>query len=218
MAPKRIISRDEILKAMKATGSNRAASRYVGVSYKHYRIYAQLYTFYDGGPTLWEIHCNKAGRGVPKFLKRKNRKEPILLDIIEGRIPIEHFNPHRIKQRLFEEGYLMESCYCCGFADRRPTDLKSPMILNFKDKNKKNYNLDNLEVLCYNCFFIYVGDVINNKRNLDTTDDYTKENSYQGAKDKDWELSEEYIENLKSLGLWEDQEKIKESDLISRKT
>ena len=34
-------------------------------------------------------------------------------------------------------------------------DYKIPLLLNFKDGNKNNFLLDNLELLCYNDYFLF---------------------------------------------------------------
>ena len=55
---------------MAKTKSNRAAARYLNVSYQHYRKYAKLYKNEDG-ITLLEAHKNQAGKGIPKFLSNR---------------------------------------------------------------------------------------------------------------------------------------------------
>ena len=37
-----------------------------------------------------------------------------------------------------------EECAECGFKERRVLDYKMPLILHFKDKNKKNYRQENI--------------------------------------------------------------------------
>ena len=146
---------------MAKTKSNRAAARYLNVSYQHYRKYAKLYKNEDG-ITLLEAHKNQAGKGIPKFLSNRGKFPPIL-DIIEGRTDPSSFNPQKIKDRLVTEGYLEEKCYKCGFNDRRVIDYKMPLIMNFKDGNKKHYRSENIEMLCYNCYFLYHGEVFDQK-------------------------------------------------------
>ena len=46
---------------------------------------------------------------------------------------------------------------------KRVLDYRAPLLLNFIDNNKKNFALDNLEMYCYNCYFLYVGDVFSSK-------------------------------------------------------
>jgi hypothetical protein len=75
--------------------------------------------------------------------------------------------------------------------------------MNFKDKNKRNYNLENLEMLCYNCFFLFIGDVFNEKQVINI-EDYHGTIAVEGQ--VDWEIDEDYIENLRDLKLREDDE------------
>ena len=196
--PSKILSKEDILRAQKMTRSNMAAARYLHVSYNHYKKYAKMYKD-DDGNTLLEAHMNQEGKGIPKFLTNGG-KEPPLIDLIEGRIPVEHFDAKKIKQRLIFEGLVEEVCANCGFSERRVTDTKVPVILNFKDGNKKNYHLDNLEFLCYNCSFLYAASPIEEKQ-AEQMEDYVKRDD----KEFDWELDEHHIEHLKELGLFEDE-------------
>jgi len=195
--PSKILSKEDIIRAQKMTRSNMAAARYLHVSYNHYKKYAKMYKD-DNGNTLLEAHMNQEGKGIPKFLTNGG-KEPPLIDLIEGRLPVEHFDAKKIKQRLIFEGLVEEVCANCGFSERRVTDTKVPVILNFKDGNKKNYHLDNLEFLCYNCSFLYAASPIEEKQ-AEQMEDYVK----REEKEFDWELDEHHIEHLKELGLFEE--------------
>ena len=144
------LSKEQIVAAQANTRSNMAAARYLHVSYIHYKRYAKMYN-------LFESHKNQSGKGIPKFLKG-NGKDPALLDIIEGRISAAHFSPSKLKYRLIEEGYLLEECTMCGFKERRVLDYKMPLLLHFKDGNKSNYRSENIELLCYNHYFLTVGE------------------------------------------------------------
>ena len=135
-APTKILTKEDILRAQKVTRSNMAAARYLHVSYNHYKKYAKMYKN-DEGITLLEAHKNQAGEGIPKFAVAGIDNIP-LMDVLEGRVPIEHFDPRKIKARLLSEGMLVEVCSSCGFAERRVTDQKIPVILNFKDGNKSS--------------------------------------------------------------------------------
>ena len=201
MARPKPITKEMCLRAMRVTKSNRAASRYLGCSYQHYKKYAKLYEATEEGfKTLFDQHKNQSGKGIPKFLKSKG-KEPALLDIIEGRIDVSSFNPDKIKYRLIEEGYLEEKCSQCGFCERRVLDYKMPLLLNFKDKNKKNWNLDNLEMLCYNHFFLTVGDIFTDKQ-IEGME--THKTTYESK--VDWEVDDYHLQRLKELGLDQDEE------------
>jgi hypothetical protein len=190
------LSKEDILRAMNVTQSNRAAARYLHVSYIHYKKWAKNYDATEEGyPNLFEQHKNQSGKGIPKFL-RANGPEPALLDIIEGRIDASSFNPDKLKYRLITEGYLAEECAVCRFHERRVNDYKMPLLLNFKDNNKKNWNKDNIELLCYNHYFLQVGDIFSDKQ-IKGIEDHVP--TYQS--DVEWELDDYQRQRLEELGL-----------------
>jgi hypothetical protein len=196
MRPKPL-TKEVVLAAMAKTKSNKAAARYLGVSYTHYKSYAKLYVDEASGKTLFDIHKNQQGKGIPKFLKN-GKKETALLDIIEGRIDASHFKPEKIKQRLIVEGFLEECCSICEFNERRIYDYKMPLILHFKNNNKQNYRLDNLQLLCYNCYYMHVGDLFTDKQIQGLEDHVT---IYKSEVDWELELSDYQKEMLEKLNL-----------------
>lgn len=199
--PAKILKKEDILRAMKTTRSNRAAARYLHVSFTHYKKYAKIYKDEETGSTLYQLHKNQSGKGIPKFLTNGG-KEPPIIDLIEGRIPVEHFDPQKIKQRLIFEALLDEKCAYCGFSERRVLDTKVPLVLNHKDGNKKNWNLVNLEFLCYNHAFLYATSPITDKQ-VEAMEDYVDRN----IEEVNWELDEHHIEHLRELGLYQEEEK-----------
>ena len=208
--PSKILTKEDILRAQKMTRSNMAAARYLHYSYNHYKKYAKMYKN-DEGVSLLEVHKNQEGKGIPKFALKGKDRIP-LMDLLEGRVPIEHFDAKDIKVRLILEGLIEEKCSKCGFSERRIKDTKVPVILNFKDGNKKNWHLDNLEFLCYNCSFLYAASPIEEKQ-AEAMEDYVKTRNDE----PDWELDEAHIEHLKSLGLYdEDEEDMSGEEFISR--
>jgi len=203
------LTKEQILLAMKHTKSNKAAARYLNVSYIHYKTWAKKYHEVEGGRSLFEAHKNQAGKGIPKFLTGHNAKSKWdIKDIIEGRVSVKHFSPEKIKKKMIEEGYLKEECSMCSFHERRVTDYKIPLILNFKDNNPNHYNLGNIRFLCYNCYFLNMGDIFNTKdiQQLET------HNPIQGTSDAiDFQLDDYQLEQLEKLGLY-DPPKPDESD------
>ena len=190
------LSKEDILRAMNVTMSNKAAARYLHVSYIHYKKWAKNYDATEEGyPNLFEQHKNQAGKGIPKFL-RADGPEPALLDIIEGRVDASSFSPDKLKYRLITEGYLAEECAVCKFHERRVSDYKIPLLLNFKDNNKKNWNKDNIELLCYNHYFLQVGDIFSDKQ-IKGIEDHVP--TYQS--DVEWELDDYQRQRLEELGL-----------------
>jgi len=71
-----------------------------------------------------------------------------------------------------------------------------PLLLNFKDGYKNNYLLDNLELLCYNHYFLLVADPLtpNQVRHIE-------DNTEVKSVAHDWDLDEAALENMKALGL-----------------
>jgi len=164
-----IIGRSDIERAIRHTKSNRGAAKYLGISIKTYKKIATKFRT-DDGKTLWEIHCNKAAAGIPKFANRASRGKA-LMDILEGNVSTRFVSINEIKGRLIVEGYMVEECSRCKFSERRKIDEKVPLIINYVDGNKRNWKLENLEFLCYNCYFIHIGDVFEQKQ-LNAMEDF----------------------------------------------
>ena len=200
------LSKERILAAMSQTKSNRAACRYLNVSYIHYKRWAKLYES-NTHDNLFEQHKNQCGKGIPKFLRSRG-KEPALIDIIEGRVDASSFSPDKIKYRLITEGHLLEECSMCKFNERRVSDYKMPLLLNFKDNNKKNYRKENIELLCYNHYFLTVGDIFTDKQ-IKGIEDHKPVNQSEVK----WELDDYQLKQLEKLGLGDIKD---EEDYISR--
>ena len=198
------LSKEMIVAAQANTKSNMAAARYLHVSYQHYKRYAKMYK-------LFENHKNQSGKGIPKFLKGKG-KEPALLDIIEGRVSAAHFTPAKIKYRLIEAGYLLEQCSMCGFQERRVLDYKMPLLLHFKDNNKSNYTKENIELLCYNHYFLTVGDIFTEK---DVKQIESHQEHHGTSKKVEWEVDDYHLQRLRELGL-DDEDEDDVNQYISR--
>ena len=203
MANKRkFLSKEQIVAAQGKTKSNMAAARYLHVSYQHYKKYAKLYKLFDG-------HKNQSGKGIPKFLKG-TKKMPAMIEIIEGRIAASSFDPNKLKYSLIEQGYLSEECAVCSFKERRVLDYKMPLLLHFKDNNSNNYSLNNIQLLCYNHYFLTVGDIFN-KNDLSQLE--TQREHYGTSEKVEWEVDDYHLQRLKELGLEDEDEA---NELISR--
>lgn len=198
MPPSKFLSKEDILRAMQNTKSNHGAARFLRCSLNHYKKYAKVYIDEATGLDLNELHKNASGKGIPKFLSNKGKKAP-LKELIAGTLSIDSFEPAKIKQRLVFEGYLKEECSRCGFHEERLVDQKIPLILQFKDRNKKNYELDNIELMCYNCSYLYAISPISEKQVL-KMEDYVEK---QGA-EVEWEIDDTMKEHLQSLNLWQE--------------
>jgi hypothetical protein len=193
-------SKEQIINAMDKTKSVRGAARYLNCSYQHLKKWMKFYKDEATGKTLFESHKNQSGKGVPKFLSHApfGRKEPAILDIINGVVDPSNFNPQKIKYRMIEGGYLKEECYRCGFNERRVLDYKIPLLMHFKNGNKQNYTLENVEMLCYNCYYLSVGDLYTGKQ-IESIEDHKPINNGH----VDWEVDEYTLERFKELGLYD---------------
>jgi hypothetical protein len=206
------ITKEMVLSAMDKTKSVRAAARYLNCSYQHLKKYMKMYKD-ENGVSLFEVHKNQCGKGIPKFLSNSqfSKNDPAILDVIEGRVDASHFNPQKLKYRMITDGYLKEECANCGFHERRVSDYKSPLIMHFKDGNKQHYGLNNIEMLCYNCYYLMIGDVFDNKQ-LDGLEDHKPTYNSQ----VDWELDDYTKQRLIELGLEKSEPVNDGSEFISR--
>lgn len=132
----------EIRQAQEKTITATDAARYLRINYYTYRKYAKLYG-------LWKtnIHYKREGR----ILDPEKGKYP-LSRLLLGEFP--NYPVYRLKDKLIQGGVKKPECEICGFSERRVTDNKIPLILNFEDGNPKNHKLENIKLLCYNHTFI----------------------------------------------------------------
>lgn len=153
----------QIENAMKVTRSNRAAAEYLRVSFNLYKKFAKAYKNSEG-VSLFDLHRNQSGQGISKI--HPSNKRFTLDDILLGKYP--QYPAEKLFRRLIVSGYIEERCKHCGFCQKRPTDLKTPLLLNHIDGDKTNHKASNLEVLCYNCYFLLVGNIRKNMTALTT--------------------------------------------------
>jgi hypothetical protein len=206
-------TKEQILNAMDKTHSVRACARFLNCSYHHIKPIMKMYGATEPGfNNLFEQHKNQSGKGIPKFLSNgRPRGDFSLLDIIAGRVDPSSFNPDKIKYKLIQEGHLKEECYSCGFHERRVLDYKMPIILNFKDGNKMHYVLSNLELLCYNCYYLYRGDLFTQKQ-IEGFEDHKSVNNSEF----NWDVDPYTQKRLEELGLYEPKPVDDGSEFISR--
>lgn len=221
MAFPKIQSEQDILRAMAVTKSNKAAARYLNISYWTYMKYAKLFTDVETGKTLYEKHKNQCGLGIPKFLpsrarkgkKQKRTEKGELGMILSGEITtIESYDINAFKERIIIDAILEEKCIRCGFNEARILDYKVPLLLNFKDGNRKNWRKPNLELVCYNCYYLTIGDVFTKKQIKDIESHTPQFNAPQ----VEWDLPEHMLEHFRELGLDGDNED-NEDDFIAYK-
>jgi 5-methylcytosine-specific restriction endonuclease McrA len=107
---------------------------------------------------------NPDGIGIRKGYNIKRGKYS-LDDILKGKYP--EYPVWKLKQRLLLNGYMLEKCNNCGFEERRITDHKVPLVLDFLDGDKTNHLYDNLRMLCFNCSFLLNGNLTGPKKEFE---------------------------------------------------
>ena len=133
----------EILEARQHSDNMTGQAAYLGVSYDAYKKYCKRYNLWKPNP--WSKGCKK------KYWAPDKGRYP-LNQVLEGKFP--EYPVFRLKDLLIRSGTKKAECEQCGFSERRLTDNKIPLILNFEDGNKKNHKLENIRLLCYNCTFL----------------------------------------------------------------
>jgi hypothetical protein len=145
--PTRMLLESEILAAQSISKTEAECSRKLGVSFMTYRKYAKMYGLYGRV-------ANMAGKGISKAIKNEDSGKYPLNKILEGKFP--NYSTNRLKTRLIRSKRMEEKCNKCGFSERRISDNVVPVLLNYIDGNAKNKKGENLEFLCYNCYFLHV--------------------------------------------------------------
>jgi hypothetical protein len=168
-----IILESDIRDAMRVTRSNLQAAKFLGISYNTYKKWAELYIDSESGKTLLELHSawdyetNTIKTYIPRGKSRKKTKgrhKQKLEDVLDGKYtkyPLNH-----LKQRLWNAGLKPMLCESCGFNHIRVIDGAMPLLLSQKDGNRENYDIDNLEVLCYNCYYLISGNVFGRDKRM----------------------------------------------------
>ena len=206
--PTKVLSERVIRNAMKHTLSNHQAARYLRMSYDTYKKYAKMYMDQESGKTLFELHKNVSGVGINR-ISWKDKFSVEKLEEILNKSEYKAFSIEKVKSRLLYEGLLRHECYRCGHSEKRVVDYKQPLILNFKNGNKHDWRFDNLEMICYNCHFLYVGNLYTDKqiRNLE---DATAPEIKKAEVDLD--IDDHYLQHFKELGLFGEDEDYQEGD------
>jgi hypothetical protein len=151
------LSLQQIQSAISNSQSCAGAARYLHVNYSTFKKYAKMYKNPDG-VSLFEKHLNEGGIGIRRGSYSSNFGRLSLQDIFDGKASKGYPN-WRLKSRLIKNSVIEEKCSICGFEERRVSDYKIPLELDFIDGNPENKKLENLRLLCYNCYLLNVGDL-----------------------------------------------------------
>lgn len=147
----------EIKQAQQKARSAAEASRILGVSYNTYTKYAKQYGIFDDLKNMEGVGISKGQR------YSKNRKYSIE-DLLDGKYP--DYPVHQLKKAIIDNGMMEEKCSMCSFNERRITDSKVPITLDFIDGDRRNHKYENLRFLCWNCSFLINGNLQGSKKDF----------------------------------------------------
>lgn len=157
-----MLTAGQILAAQEISKSEQQAAGRLGVSYMTYRKYARMYGIYGR-------KSNKAGIGIDKSIKNEDTGKYPLNQILEGKFP--NYDTSRLKVRMIRGKRIEQKCNKCSFCESRITDKSIPLLLNYIDGNDKNKKMENIELLCYNCYYLYVNNPFGCRKKFKKLDD-----------------------------------------------
>ncbi len=144
---RKLLTKNLILKAQENSKSAAEASRWLGVSYNTYKKWARYYK-------VFEQHKNQEGVGIRKgWASYKVSLE----EIFNGRDLPKRYSLSTLKNRLIDEGYAIEECSNCGYNETNLENDKVCLSLDFIDGDSDNKTLDNIRLLCPNCYLSFNG-------------------------------------------------------------
>lgn len=141
---------EEVKYVVNATENNKQAAKLLGIRPETWKKYAKMYVDHVTGKTYYELHKNqehyKSGLGIGK-------SSISIQEVIEGKK--HYYTKEKLQYMLIAEGYMEECCHICKFNERRLSDYKIPLMLMWKDGNKHNCKLENMELVCFNHAYLY---------------------------------------------------------------
>ena len=137
--PKGPIPKQKIQWAIDNSVSMRKAAYLIPCAYNTFKKYAKMYDLWEPGSQSG-VYKDAAGKPVE------------LLSILSGEHP--NYSTAKLQKRLCKEAYLAEECSNCGYDEYRIEDMSKPLMLDYLDDDPTNKHLDNLRLLCYNCFYL----------------------------------------------------------------
>lgn len=194
------LTKAQVLEAMANSRSNEEAARWLGIHYRTWKKYAKMYKDDETGKTLFEKHKNINGRGIPKNWAHGHWKKT-LDELLTTNQPMGSKHILNLKDLLMKDGRMGFKCHTCGYSEKRLTDMKAPLILHFRNGLKSDWRIENLQWICYNCHFIFIGNVFSNQlvKSIETKDIGAP--ALREDLQSSFELDDFYYDHLKKLGL-----------------
>ena len=138
---RKVITKKMIEDAQAVTKSNAEASRWLGINYLTYRKYAKIYGLFDQ-------HLNQRGVGIKKgYGKYRKPLDELLSSDRKIRLTKRY-----LKKRLVEENLVEEECSSCSYNEIVMGKDNVALLIDFIDGDNDNTKLDNIRLLCPNCY------------------------------------------------------------------
>jgi hypothetical protein len=148
--------------------SNRDASQYLNVSFKRWKKYASLYIEKDSGKSYFQLLLDRSNKAKGQrliILKKLHRKKKwdewyvknILEKLNNSELDVKKYTQKRLKEFLIANDVLVERCTCCGYSEKNMLTGKVPLLIDHIDCDYTNWKIENLQMLCFNCFSQLVG-------------------------------------------------------------
>lgn len=152
--PRINLTEAQVRYAIQNTYSVAEAARFLNISYNTFKMYAKMYIDEETGKSLFDLHRKETRPpGVPdtrSYHCNQGYKEK-LEDILSGKI--QGYSAKKLRKRLLLSGWVECKCENCGWDEPRITDGNYPLLLDFRDNNWRNQRLENIRLLCFNCYF-----------------------------------------------------------------
>lgn len=152
----------DIRYAIANTKSNAEAARFLKVSFDTWKKYAKMYVDRETDKTLYDMHTNQAGVGITKDVAKATSGPYAIDKILSGEYP--NYPTWKLRNRILALNIMPEECSCCGYAERRITDDTVPLLLDHMDGDETNHRIENLQLLCLNCYYQQTGAPFNQNK------------------------------------------------------
>lgn len=154
------LTESHIRYAMQNSYGNKDAARFLNIDYGTYKKYSKLFVDGETGKTLFELHSKVGVKNTADKKKQRSHGKSFdcnrgyrekLEDILDGKYP--GYNTKKLRKRLLLSGWVPCVCSSCGWDEPRITDGNYPLLIDFIDNNWRNTKLENIRLLCFNCYF-----------------------------------------------------------------
>jgi len=140
----RPILQSEIEEAKKHSVYAAGQARWLGVSSPVYKKYAKIYGIYEPRPNE---------KGKQNLYSPERGKYP-LSKILSGVFKdCPSVTDWMVKDKLIRSGMFPPKCNVCGYNKRRIGDKKICLLVDHKNGDLRDFNVENLQLLCLNCTF-----------------------------------------------------------------